>query len=844
MRRVLALLFMVSCFGLSAQEEWYLDKPIVQITFTGLSAIKENELKPIARPYIDKPFSMQIFYELQEKLYALEYFESIEANALPGDDEKKSVIVDFKVVEKPSVSELILKGNRNLRKGEILEKVLIKQGDMASQSKVNMDAEAITALYREKGYMDARVRASLEPDKEKNTVQVVFDIVEGFQTTIKEIRFSGNSFASDNTLRKTMKTKAQALFSKGILEESKLEEDIRLIQSYYGERGYIDAKVEKVDRQAERDEQAGKNFLILTLYLKEGDQYAYGGLGFSGNQIFSTETLSALVRQKQGAVLNKTKLEADFQRVADLYYENGYIFNVLNREESRDEKQKTITYTIRIMEKDRAHIENIRFKGNEKTKDFVIYRELPFEEGDIFSKKQVLQGLRNLYNLQYFSSITPETPPGSAEGLMDLVLNIEEGSTANINFGVMFSGGDSPISGMLKWSENNFLGRGQTLSVDLEVSPLRQMISLSFEEPWMFAKRWLGGISLSLEHALVTRVYQDILPPIFTGDEDNAVPDPFTGVYVDPDTGEPSEESDKITDYEYALRHGQAIAEQYTMDYTLWRLSSGLSSGYRYYTPAGWLGIRSQLSTNLEFIAYDDTLYRPFDQEVRDNQDLWSVVNKLGITLYWDGRDYFWNPTKGFYLAQAATFTGGFLGGRRHYIRTDSTAEGFLTLLNLPVTNSWSLKMVFAAHSALSFILPQFGMDEPVTVPTDLLYIDGMTVARGWPLMKERKALWDNRLELRLPISEQFLWWTFFLDGATAWYEIADMKHTVLDDFFFSLGGGIRFTIPQFPIRLYLAQRFRFDNGKLQWVEGGLPFLGMKLDFVISLGGGLYGDMF
>ncbi len=835
MRKPFIVIFLLSSLVIFAQEEWYLNKPIVDLTFSGLDTISENELKPIVRPYIGETFSLDLFWEIQEKLYALEYFESIEANALPGDDQKQSVIIEFKVTERLTVSKIELRGNRKVGKGNILDRILIKKGDMVSQSKINIDADTIVELYHEKGYQDAKVTGSIEELEEK-TVKVIFEIIEGFQTKIEAIYFSGNNFASDSTLRKTMKTKAQALFSKGVFQESKLEEDIERIQEYYGEHGFIDAKVVNVEKKLELDEEKDRKVLILTIYIEEGEQYKYGGMGFEGNLIFSDETLQELVRQKPGKLIDKLKLEADFQRVADYYYENGYIFNIINREESRDEKKKEIFYTINIVEKDRAHIENIIIKGNDKTKDYVIYRELPFEVGDIFSKTKVIQGLRNLYNLQYFSVVAPETPQGSTEGLMDLVINVEEGSTANINFGVMFSGGDYPVSGMFKWAENNFLGRGKTLGADLEISPLRQLVSIRYEEPWMFGKRWLGGVSLGLEHAVVPGVLQDMMPPIFSGDEDNAVPDPYTGMLVHPDTGEPYTGDDAITDYAYALLQGEDLAKYYTMDYTLWKISLGVNTGYRYFTRLGWLGVRSGLSTSLELITYDPMLYRPFDPDIRACLKQWSFVNKLATTLYWDKRDYFLNPTKGFYVGQGFTYAGGILGGMRDYIRTDSTLEGFLTLFDLFISDAWSLKMVLAAHTSLSLIFPQFNGEER-TVPTDLLYVDGWNIARGWPYVKEQRALWDNRLEFRLPIAERILWWVFFMDAVVSWPERSDMRDISIDDFLFSLGGGIRFTIPQFPIRLYLAQRFKFEDGRIEWQDGGLPLLGMKLDFVISLGG-------
>ncbi len=842
---VLASVFILCAFPLSAQEEWYMGKPIADFTFVGLDTVSENELLPIVRPYIGTEFSIETFWEIQETLYALDYFESIEANAEPGDDAWESVIIEFTVQEKPTVYDVMVEGNRRLGNGEILDSVLIKKGDMITESQAELDAKAIVELYLEKGYTDASVKAVLEPGEEENTVIVKFLINEGSKTTIESINFSGNSFASEGTLRRQMKTKPQSLFSSGVFQELKFEEDLQQILDYYGEHGYVDAKIEEVERTIERNEKEGRNYLIITIYIAEGKQWTYGGMDFVGNFIFSDETLRELVRQEPGNVLDKMKLEADTQRVSDLYYENGYIFNIINREEKRDEKKQEIVYTIRIVETDRAHIENIIIKGNDKTKDYVIYRELPFEEGDIFSKAKVLQGLQNLYNLQFFSDIQPETPAGSTEGLMDLVINVEEGNTANINFGVSFAGGDYPISGILKWEESNFLGKGQSIGINTELSTQDQMISLSFEEPWLFGYRWSGGISLSLEHAIVSDIAQDSLFPVFSGDEDNAVPDPYLGYWVDPDTGLPIDSGDpnwddRITDYEYALEQGESIPDQYLMDYTLWDLSLAFSTGYRYLTPLGWLGARSSISTGMEKIIYDEDLFRPFDPDIRNGVDVWKNVNKLAVTLYWDKRDFFLNPSKGFYIAQGVTFAVGFPLGTREYIRTDTILEGFLTLVDIPVFENWNFKLVLAAHTSWSFIFPQFWRAETIAITNDLLYIDGWNIARGWPLEQDLKALWDNRLEMRIPISEQLLWWVFFLDGVAAESEVSDLRGVTLDDFKFSVGGGLRFTISQFPIRLYLAKRYQFTNGQIISKEGDLSLFGLSLDFVISLGGNTY----
>ncbi len=602
--------------------------------------------------------------------------------------------------------------------------------------------------------------------------------------------------------------------------------------AYYTDHGFIDAKVDKVTQEVTTKD--GKNALILTVYITEGDQWIYGGLSIQGNQIFTTKRLLELVTQKPGKMLSLQKLQTDIGRIQDLYYENGYIFNTFERKESRDPATKTISYTLIVGEMDKAHIENIIFKGNTKTKEYVLRRELPFEEGEVFNKEKIIEGYHNLINLQYFKTVQPETPQGSAFGLMNVVFNVEEASTADINFGITFSGaqqlGQFPISGVIKWNERDFLGRGETVGVDLEATFDRQSISLSFLEPWLLGERWSAGVTLSFIHSNEQNVLMDMLPPIFSdSNSPNAAPDPYTS----------------RQDYLNALENGLSIPSQYLMRYDAYDIILGLNTGYKFHTPLGFLGFTAGYNPDLRYINYDPSLYRPFEVTVRDNNQTWNFIDSVTASVYLDGRDIYWNPTKGYYLSQAVTYTGGFIFGQRDYIRTDSTVEGFVTLLNLPVSESWSLMFVLAAHSALSMILPQYSFNpytgtwgwNTLTDDTDLLYIDGMTVGRGWRVLYGN-ALWDNKVELRMPIAKDYVWFVGFFDVAALWPDVGLIGGN-LNNFYFSYGIGLRFVIPQFPIRVYLARLFKIDNsGNVTYYPGDFSLGGWGLKFVISLGGG------
>lgn len=822
------LVGLLAAAPLAAQDQsadWYLDKPIAGVRFLGLRHVAEGDLRPIYEPYLEQPFTLDLFWELQGELYATDLFASLESNAVAPNGDRSRVIVEFAVQERPLVGTISVTGNDRLSSTEILDAITLARGDRFDPVTLDADRAAVTALYVGKGYPDAVVTTATTPDAEAGLIDVAVAVSEGYGVNVERIQFAGNEFASDSTLRGRMLTKERSLFESGAFREAALQEDLLIIAAYYASHGYPDAAVERVEREQRLDEEQGRRLLTLTLHVAEGEQYTYGGMSFEGNEVFSTEELSRLVRHRADEPVNRAVVDADFARVQDHYFENGYIFNAIRLVEERDEQARSIGFRVLIQEAERAHIENIILSGNERTQDHVLLRELPFEVGDVFNKTQILQGLRNLYNTQYFSAVTPDTPAGSAEGLMDVVVTVEEQSTADVNFGLTIGGSDFPLAARVLWNERNLGGGGQTVGAALELSPIRQSLTAEFVEPWLFGQRWSGGVSLGVERSVVRGVLQDILPPVFS-DPAIAAPDPYH-------TKEEWESDD------------EPVAGRYDMEYSEWDLSVGVTTRYSIPTAMGFVRFSGGLASTLRFLTYDTAIYRPFDKTVRDEREQWVIINRLDAGVAWDARDFYLNPSEGFLLSQGVSFTGGLLHGARHFIRLNTRADGFLTLLNEPVFTNWDLQVVLAGHAGFAVILPQFwwpaDFDSGLVIDsaTDLLLIDGIRNARGWDPIRGGRARWENSLELRVPIDPRVLWAVTFLDGAVLWPRLERMTLS-LDQFHFSMGAGLRFAIPQFPIRLYFANTFRITD-QPQGPEDTLEIFSLEeWKFVISLGGDVF----
>jgi len=847
--------------GGDVSDSWYIGKPIEDITFKGLKNVSETELDGIIEPYLGDEFSNVLSWDLQSALYALDYFEELLPEALPGADGKSRVIIQFTVKERPVVDDIVIEGNSSVRTNDILDTIVLKSGDMVNRAKLSVDVEAVRALYLEKGYPDVEVKGRIDRDTEA-TATVVIAVDEGSQTRVTDIQFSGISFATESTLKRSIKTKERSLFSSGVYQESKIAEDRLIIQRYYWDRGYIDAKVVDVVKTVEENED-GDSELTITFYIEEGNQYTYGGMTFEGNELFPDEELTELVRQVPGKVLSRTKLDTDFQRIYDLYNSDGYIYNTITLDAVRDEEKREISYVVNIVERGRAHIANILVNGNEKTKDYVIYRELPFEVGDIFSSYSFISGLQNLQNTQYFSSILPDVRQSTEEGLVDVIYNVEEGRTTNIEFGITFSGASTgiPIVGVVSWNDTNFLGKGQTFSIGTEVADDTQNLNCSFTENWLFGKRWSAGADLKIEHSLEDSIKQDILPPVFSSTDPNRVPDPYDGHYVNTSDGTPFQGSleelveavvlgEAVTDYAYAVSQGKSVDSSYLMEYDSFNITLGGTTGYTFVTPLGRIGLATRLSTALEYVRYDDAVYRPYDSAIRDNLGSLQPITQQLFSFSFDSRDYTANPTNGLYAKQSFTYNGGILPSTRDYILSSSKLQGFYTLFDVPLTDTGNLMGVLALNSSIAFILPQWAKGEDGwdwltnITSSELLYIDGMTMARGWSPVYDQKVLWNNWIELRMPIVRQYLWWDWYFSGTGGWPETEQFANLSINDFLFGFGGGVRLTIPGFPIGLYFTKRFEFENNKISW-QGGNVFSrdnepASGIDFVISFTADLY----
>ena len=761
----------------SVDDEWYYGKNVRDVRFNGLVTTKKNELDGTVSSFIGQPFTDELMANLYDRLYSLDIFSEITPQATKGDERRSTVILVFNVVEKPKITSIKFTGNKQVRSSELKTAISIKTKEIFVTSKMLLDERALRDFYLKKGYTKAVVTASAE--EKEDGVTVTFNIEEGHTTVISNITFEGNTVVTDKTLRKQLSMKESGLFKKGEFQEASLDKDRQAIQKYYTDRGYADMQVRDVVRSVEYNEEKKRDELTIHYVLQEGSPYTYEGISFNGNTIFTDEELGNLMKLKAGETFNQSKFQDGFMAIVDQYYNNGYTSNGFNPIPSKDSEKKTLSYTLIIQENPRSHIENVIIKGNNRTKDQVIRREITLESGDVFTKNKLQTSLRNLYNLQYFSSVLPDIQTGSESDLVDLIITVEEQSTTSIEFGVTFSGvsdsDDLPVSLFVKWTDSNVGGLGKTLSASSTISTTEKTVGVEYSENW-----WLGlpiSASISASYSY----------------------------------------SDLVTYRNYTDPTGATYRSSYYMDYQQQSASLGLSLGHRWTPDFAILTLSGGISGSLIDNMYDSAMFTPIDATIQDYHNNWTPLNSIWAAFSVDDRDINYDPSSGWFASQSLRWYGLLPTIEdQFFLRTDTKLEGYLTLLNLPVSETWSLKAVLMAYSGVTFLFPT---ENTTLGRRNKLYIDGMFNGRGWSVSSNRgKALWSNIVELRVPLVPHIIALDGFFDAAAIVQEPEDLSSLKLSDFYYSTGPGLRFTIPQFPLRLLWANTFKLDeNNEVNW---------------------------
>ena len=327
----------------------------------------------------------------------------------------------------------------------------------------------------------------------------------------------------------------------------------------------------------------------------------------------------------------------------------------------------------------------------------------------------------------------------------------------------------------------------------------------------MFGLRWSGGFDLTYSHDAEKSAAQDM--------DGNGIPDPY------------------LTWDEYEAASAKVPSDD-KMVYESHYISSGFSTGYTWPTFLGRLSASTSIRSGIEYVSYDENQYAPYSDTVSDNLYTWKYYDTLSVKGVLDKRDITYDPNKGYIFSQSLTMAGITEISTKQYFKSATKLGLYHTLFDIPVDEDSDFKCVLGLDSAFSFIFEKPWIEDYILDLSDEgYYIDGMFIARGWNVETGGKALWDSTLSLKFPVIPQILSVDGFLDVVGMWNSDEALAEMDLSDFRCSLGTGVRFANPAFPIGLYLVKKFTFDeDGSFDWnpEEEYNAFQDWGMDLVIA----------
>jgi len=423
-----------------------------------------------------------------KELYATGLFSSVRTENVGG-----RIIVH--VTENQLINRVFFEGNSKLKSEIITSEIQSRSRGAYNPSTVQADVERILDLYRRGGRSDATVTSRIV-DLPNGRVDVVFTINEGGKTGIRNIKFVGNNSFSESRLRGLMQTTEMNWLSffksSDVYDPDKLAADQELIRRFYLKNGYADFRITGADIVYAPE---GKGYDV-TITVDEGRQYKVGQINVESQlPDVKREDLLKAVRLSSGDTYNGDLVEKSVEAMTRVVARYGYAFASARPRAERVREAGLINVTFVIEEGPRVYVERVNVRGNTRTRDYVIRREIPLAEGDAYNRVLMDRAERRLNSLGFFKRVRITNEPGSSPDRVVINVDVEDQPTGAFSV----SGGYSTLDGVIAEvavSESNFLGRGQYAKLGVTGGRWTRGLDFSFTEPYFMDYRLAAGFDL------------------------------------------------------------------------------------------------------------------------------------------------------------------------------------------------------------------------------------------------------------------------------------------------------------------------------------------------------------
>ncbi len=427
-----------------------------------------------------------------EKIYSMKYFESVEAEHVVVAG--KNVLI-FKMKEKPIVTKISFEGNDGLSDDDLKGQVKTRVFSILDTNSVKNDVQALLKHYEEKGYYLASVDYKEKKINEEN-IELVFNVKEFDKVKVKKISFLGNKAFKDEELKSIIQTQEDSLFSalsgSGNFKEINFQNDIERMKYFYRMKGYLQINIGTPEITISED----KKWVFITMKLTEGPQFAINKISFVGEILFPEGDLREKLTLKENETYSEESLRKDIQSLTEMYQDEGYAFANVIRNLNIVPGENKVDVEFSFEKGKIAYFGRFKVKGNSKSRDKVIRRELLIHEGQKFNGTALRQSKENVQRLGFFepdSIVFNTVSPKDKDDILDVEISVKEKNTGQISLGAGYS---TATGGFFQASvsQANFRGLGQNLTFSLNIAKSSNTFSIDFTEPFFLDTKWnIGG---------------------------------------------------------------------------------------------------------------------------------------------------------------------------------------------------------------------------------------------------------------------------------------------------------------------------------------------------------------
>ncbi len=426
--------------------------------------------------------------ESLQKLYETDLFADVKIYRRSGK-------IFIEVKENPIISDVKFVGNDKIDDESLQNEVSLKKRAVYTKAKLQNDLKRINELYIKSG----RFLTKIDPKiivKEQNRVDIIFDINESSKAKIGKIYFIGNAEFSDKELGDEISTKQSQwwkfLSSSDSYDSDRIEFDKEILRRFYGRNGFADFIV--ISSAAQISPQKDKFF--ISFLVEEGIKYKFGEINIV-NRInkFDSSVLQKKILPKKGKIYNIDLVEKSIDSFVETMSEASFAFADIEPVLKRNREEKTIDIDFVIQETPRIYINQIRIKGNNRTLDRVIRREMRLREGDPFNITKINRSKQRIENLGFFEKVDFQTKRVGESDKVDLEIEVKEKRTGELTLGIGYSTVDH-LTGNVGIRENNLFGTGQELGFNVQKSYWRQNFEINYTKPYFMETNLSAGVDL------------------------------------------------------------------------------------------------------------------------------------------------------------------------------------------------------------------------------------------------------------------------------------------------------------------------------------------------------------